>query len=290
METLYFKPKTLEEALALLNQYKTDILIVNGGTDAVLSIVEKKVFPAAILQVSELPGFHEITVAENKVRIGGGVTYNEMLASPLLAGYKGLQEAILHLASPAIRALGTPAGNICTAAPAADGAAMLYALEAEVCLESIEGIRNVPLRDFYVTTSSYSTVRKPEELLTAIEIPVLKDGDGTGYCRLSRRKAQDIGKVLTGAYLTMTDGRVSRASISLGALNATLVHAAELEKALIGKTGGEAVSYVRATYPVEAKLHKSYFTAYKQDVICPAVARAVEMAVTSAEGGQSWSK
>lgn len=290
METLYFKPNTLEEALALLNQYKTDMLVVNGGTDAVLSIVEKKVSPAAILQVSELPGFHEITAVENKVRIGGGVTYNEMLASPLLAGYKGLREAILRLASPAIRALGTPAGNICTAAPAADGAAMLYALEAEVCLESMEGCRNVPLRDFYVTTSSYSTVRKPEELLTAIEIPALKEGDGTGYCRLSRRKAQDIGKVLTGAYLTITDGRVSHASISLGALNATLVHAAELEKALIGKTGEEAVSYARATYPVEAKLHRSYFTAYKRDVICPAVSRAVEMAVISAEGGQSWSK
>lgn len=284
MDTLYFKPKTLKEALELLNQYKTDILVVNGGTDAVLRIVEKKVSPRAILQVSELPGFHEITIVGGKVRIGGGATYNEMLASPLLGNYRGLREAILHLASPAIRMLGTPAGNICTAAPAADAAAMLYALEAEVLLESLSGSRKVPLKDFYVTTSSYSTLKKPEELVTAIEIPVLKAGDGTGYCRLSRRKAQDIGKVLVGAYLTVVDCRITHASISLGALNATLVHAAEIEKALIGKTIEDAVAYVRTTYPVEAKLHKSYFTAYKQDVVCSAVSRAAEMAIASAEG------
>ena len=178
METRFFRADTLEEALSLLHQYQEGLLIVNGGTDAVLSLTGKKIFPEAILQVSNLPGFHEITAADGRLRIGGGVTYNEMLASPLLSNYHGLQIAISHLASPAIRALGTAAGNICTAAPAADAAAMLCALEAELCLESSGGKRHVALRDFYAPDRSYSTVRRPDELLTAIEIPLLKAGDG----------------------------------------------------------------------------------------------------------------
>ena len=148
METRFFRADTLEEALSLLHQYQEGLLIVNGGTDAVLS-----------LQVSNLPGFHEITAADGRLRIGGGVTYNEMLASPLLSNYHGLQIAISHLASPAIRALGTAAGNICTAAPAADAAAMLYALEAELCLESSGGKRHVALRDFYAPASGRAADR-----------------------------------------------------------------------------------------------------------------------------------
>lgn len=285
METRFFRADTLEEALSLLHQYQEGLLIVNGGTDAVLSLTGKKIFPEAILQVSNLPGFHEITAADGRLRIGGGVTYNEMLASPLLSNYHGLQIAISHLASPAIRALGTAAGNICTAAPAADAAAMLCALEAELCLESSGGKRHVALRDFYAPDRSYSTVRRPDELLTAIEIPLLKAGDGTGYCRLSRRKAQDIGKLLVGVYCSFTEDRISHASISLGAVNASLVHAQVLEHMLVGKTAEEAESCAREIYPVEAKLRESYFKAYKQDVICPAVSRAVSMAAAAAKGG-----
>lgn len=282
MEVQFFCAKTLEEALALLQQYREELLIVNGGTDAVLSITEKKVSPRAILQVSRLPGFHDITAVDGRIRIGGGATYNELLASPLLAGHQGLREAVSHLASPAIRALGTAAGNICTAAPAADAAAMLYALEAEVCLESAAGQRRVALRDFYVADRSYATVRRPDELLTAIEIPALKAGDGTGYCRLSRRKAQDIGKLLVGVYCSFTGSGISHISISLGAVNASLVHARALEETLVGKTAAEAVACARETYPVEAKLRESYFKAYKQDVICPAVSRAIAMAAATA--------
>lgn len=288
METQFFRANTLEEALSLLHQYQGDLLVVNGGTDAVLSITGKKVSPKAILQVSGLPDFHDIAAVDGCLRIGGGVTYNEMLASPLLSGYHGLQAAISHLASPAIRALGTAAGNICTAAPAADAAAMLYALEAELCLESAGGKRRVALRDFYMPDRSYATVRRPDELLTAIEVPLLRDGDGTGYCRLSRRKAQDIGKLLVGVYCSFHDGKVTHAFISLGAVNASLVHAQTLEEMLIGKTAAEAVACCRDTYPVEAKLRESYFKTYKQDVICPAVSRAVAMAAAAAKGESSW--
>lgn len=285
LETVFVKPQTLKKAFSLLNQYGSKALVVNGGTDAVLQLVEKKVAPDAIIHISELPGFHDITVYQDKILIGGGVTYNELLANPVMSEYTGLREAVMHLASPPIRAVATPAGNICTAAPSADCATMLFALRAVVHLASESGTRIIPLSEYYVST--YKTVRKSEELVTAIQIPRLMEGDGTGYCRLSRRKAQDIGKVLVGAFVHMEGNQIQDISISLGALNPCVVHATQLETLLLGKTPRESEELCAATFPVEAKLRESYFKAYKQDVVSAAVTRAVKMAINSAKGGQA---
>ena len=116
MDMLFLRPSTQEEALALLTQYKQDAMIVAGGTDAVLRLTQKKTAPAVILSLDAIPERHEIAASDDTVRLASGVTYNELLASDVLRLYRGLREAVLHLASPAIRAVATPVGNICTAA------------------------------------------------------------------------------------------------------------------------------------------------------------------------------
>lgn len=284
MGTEFYRPSTKAEALELLCKYGKDILVVNGGTDAVLAVVEQKAAPKAIMHISSLPGFHEIKEEGGFLHIGGCATFNEILACSAAAKYQGLVEAINRLASPSIRVVGTAAGNICTAAPAADCAAMLYSLNAQVVLESTKGTRTVALKDFYVTTSSYTTVREADELVTEILVPSLQKNEGTGYFRLSRRKSQDIAKVIIGARVTVEAGKVTAATIGLGALNATLVHAAEMEQKLVGMTTQQAFDYAMQTFPAEAKLHKSYYTEYKKDVVSAAVARALEKAMNNAEG------
>lgn len=134
MDMLFLRPSTQEEALALLTQYKQDAMIVAGGTDAVLRLTQKKTAPAVILSLDAIPERHEIAASDDTVRLASGVTYNELLASDVLQLYRGLREAVLHLASPAIRAVATPVGNICTAAPAADCTTMLFALGASAVL------------------------------------------------------------------------------------------------------------------------------------------------------------
>ena len=221
-------------------------MIVAGGTDAVLRLTQKKTAPAVILSLDAIPERHEIAASDDTVRLASGVTYNELLASDVLRLYRGLREAVLHLASPAIRAVATPVGNICTAAPAADCTTMLFALGASAVLVSNRG--------------------------------------GTGYCRLSRRKAQDIGKILIGCRVRLDGERIAEVSLSLGALNPTVVHAAELEGLLVAKTPEEALALAAVTYPAEAKLRESYYKTYKQDAVCPAVVRALSMALTDAKG------
>ena len=280
MDMLFLRPSTQEEALALLTQYKQDAMIVAGGTDAVLRLTQKKTAPAVILSLDAIPERHEIAASDDTVRLASGVTYNELLASDVLRLYRGLREAVLHLASPAIRAVATPVGNICTAAPAADCTTMLFALGASAVLASNRGERRVPLDAFFVST--YKTIRESDELVTAIEIPALRPGEGTGYCRLSRRKAQDIGKILIGCRVRLDGERIAEVSLSLGALNPTVVHAAELEGLLVGKTPEEALAL--ACFPAQKVREERHKKSYKQDAVCPAVVRALSMALADAKG------
>lgn len=282
MNTQFFKPKTLNEALVLLEQYGSRSFIINGGTDAVLFLADKTVTPEAIIHIADLPDFHAINANENSVYLAGGVTYREMLGSPIIRKYQGLTDAIMHLASPPIRVLATPAGNICRAAPSADCSTMLLALRAKVHLDSIKRKRVVELQDFF--DSIYKTKCEPDEIVTGIEIPALKEGAGTGYYRLSRRKAQDIAMVLIGAYVYLDNGYIKDISISLGALNAYVRHASELEQALMGRTPEDALAHTASVFPVEAKLREDYFMEYKQEVVCTAVTRAVERAIMNAKG------
>lgn len=283
IESEFFRPESLEQALQLLEQYGESAMVVNGGTDAVLSLVEKKVSPRAIIHIARLPKFQEITQDNGVIRIGGGVTYSQMLASTTLRAYRGLTEAVIKLASPAIRAIATPAGNICTAAPSADCTTILLALRAKVHLLSISSERTVALEEFF--TGTYQTVKRPNEVVTYLEIPSLRKDEGTGYWRLSRRKAQDIGKVLVGTRVRVEKGILTDVSISLGALNAYAVRATGLEQALTNKPVAQALAYAANHFPDEASLRESYFKAYKLDVTCTAIERALSMAVADAEGG-----
>ncbi len=283
MDTMFFRPKSEEEALFLLSTYKEKSLIVNGGTDAVLFLKEGKVKAEVIIHVSSIPGFDEINVKDGNLEIGAGVTFASLMANEEAMKFSGLSEAIGHLASPPIRRIATLAGNICTAAPAADGAAISYALGASLRVKSMEGERIIPLSQFYNTATSYSTKLRKDELVTAILIPTLEKGEGSAYTRLSRRKAQDIAKIMVGARIRLENGRIAKASISLGAVNAQLVHAETAEKALVGMNREEAITYALSTFPPEAKLHASYYTEYKKEVLPGAMAETIRKAFDSAQ-------
>lgn len=278
----FYRPTTLNEALALLSECGEKAAVVNGGTDIVIDISKKKIAPEAIIYVGAIEGFEVLSVGSEKVSIGGAVTYRQMLNCEEFQEYKGLVTAISGLGSPNIRNMGTPAGNICTAAPAADCATMLMAMGAEVVLANSEGERTVELKDMFLGRGK--TQCGPKDLVKEITFSALEEGEGTGYFRAARRKAQDIGKVLAGVRVKVKDGKIEDAKFSLGSLNANIVRAYSLEEAVKGMECGEALEYVRTNFPEEAGLRESYFKEYKLAVTTAVIAKAFERALEDAEG------
>ncbi len=276
----FYKPNNLPEALELLEEYGDKAAVVNGGSDIIIDISKKKISPEAIIYINDLPEIKSIIQSEDNVVIGGAVTYDEISDNHICRQYAGLMKAISSLGSPAVRSVATPAGNIGTAAPAADCATMLLALRSVITVENIHGKRTVPLKNFYLGRNH--TVLDKNEIITSISFPALHEGDGSGYCKVARRKAQDIGKVLVGTYVNIEGDTIKDAAISLGALNATIVRASSLEEAIRGKKIEEAKEYLKETFPEEAGLRDSYFRAYKETVTRAVIAKSFSRAVCDA--------
>lgn len=281
--SVYFKPKTVEELIELLDQYGDKAKIVNGGTDAVESIHTGHIQPEAIILMRDMDELKKIEVVDNVIHIGGAVTYRQMLEHPAIQKIKGMMEAVGALGSTPVRVVATPAGNLGTAAPSADCTTMLMGMAAKVHVVSkAEGERVIPIEEFFVKT--YVNVLKPQDLIREITFDQPGANTGTGYIRLTRRKAQDIGKVLVSATVSVENGKCTKAIIGLGALNATAVRGTSIEEGLVGLNKEEARAFCRENFPKEAGLRPSRFTHYKELTTPIAVERAVMMAWEEAEG------
>ena len=181
-------PTSLKEALALLEKHQ-GALLISGGTDVM--VVKKEAEHVIFLnQIEELKHVEEAKEAahgKSILRIGAGVTYAHMLSHPLIP--KVLKQAVLGIASPAIRNIGTMAGNICNASPAGDTLPVLYALDAKVIIHGNEAgkmnTRKVPIEAFIQGIRKIDL--KPTELVAAIEIPI------EAYEKMNRCADEKVG-------------------------------------------------------------------------------------------------
>jgi CO/xanthine dehydrogenase FAD-binding subunit len=285
-QTEFFKPGTLAAALDLLDQYREGAVIVNGGTDIVERIAHGGVKRAAIIYIHDIPELRQIAEGDGCVRIGGAVTYKEILASPLCCQFGALKQAVKEIGSPSIRVRGTPAGNIGTAVPAADCNAAMMALDGDVVAASKQGERIVKLSDLIVDYRK--TVLAANELIREIRLPVVPGGKtASAFLRLTSRKGQDIAQASAAVRLTVDGDVCSNAVIAMGSVSRVTVRAYSLEKAVVGKTVADAVAHVKTMVPAEVALRSTdnpAFAArptaeierqYKESVIGVIVSRAM---------------
>ncbi len=284
-KTEFFNPRTFKETIDILDSYKDEVIIINGGTDIVEKINDRKVNSNVLVYIQNVSELREIREEDNYVIIGGAVTYTNILESALCKKLPALIDAVEQVGSPAIRNVGTLAGNIGTAAPAPDGCIALLALEAEVVLSSKEKERQLNLTDVFV--DKYKTVINSNEIIKEIRIPLSKLNRQSAYKRMARRKAQDIGKILVGVSLEVEDGICTEIRIALGALNTTPFRVHSLESMLTGLDIEEGLNRLSGVFPVEAKPRESRFKAYKEVVTSVILKRAIRTAWERIPGGEN---
>jgi carbon-monoxide dehydrogenase medium subunit len=234
----YFQPISIDEALEILAEYKERARIVAGGTDLILEMeagLRKDV--QALIDVTRIPGLDQISLDENNViHLGPMVTHNHVVASKLLREQAiPLAEACWLVGAPQIRNRGTVAGNLITGSPANDTISPLMAMNASVTLQSKKARRTVPMAEFFKGVRK--TVLAADEMLVDIQFPALdpKVQRGTFY-KSGLRRAQAISVVNLSAILAYEGTSIKEASITLGSVAPTIVHADEAEAFLVGKT------------------------------------------------------
>lgn len=234
----FFAPDTLEEALALLSQNKADCAIVAGGTDIVLELNERKINPAAIIDITRLKSLKYIRAEDGVVRIGALTTFTDMEENEYLKeNVKVLNRAAALMGSPQIRNLGTLGGNIVTSSVAGDGLAACVTLDADVTIASQRGTRVVKLNDFLDGEgASGRNAIEADELLTEISFPMPGKNTFTAFYKLAKRKSLAIS-VIGGCLVVSVDdsGVCTHISMRAGALGRYPMRFKTSEEHLLGK-------------------------------------------------------
>ena len=283
----YFTPKDLPEAVELLAEYNAGARIIAGATDLILEL-ERGQRPGieVLIDITRIPGLAEIRVDDDGfVHMGPLVTHNHCAGSQLLQERAfALARACWEVGAPQIRNRGTVAGNLITASPANDSITPLMGLGASVRLVSSRGEREVELGKFY--TGVRKTVMEPDELLTEISFPLPEDGTRSTFFKLGLRRAQAISVVNVAVVLGLEQERVRHASITLGSVSPTIIHASQAEEFLIGKVlhediiGQAADLAAAAAAPID-DLRGS--AAYRREMIRTGTRRALRQLAEGSE-------
>lgn len=232
----YYSVSSLDEALALLDEYQHRARIVAGGTDLIIEM-ERGQRPElqVLIDITRVKGLDRISLNAGKIVLGPLVTHNHVVGSRLIRRRAlPLAQASWEVGAPQIRNRATIAGNLITASPANDTITPLLALGAELKLASVDGERSIALADFY--TGFRQTALRPNELLSSISFPALDEQERGVFLKLGLRRAQAISVVDAAVMLRMDDsGAVAAARIALGSVAPTIIPAPLAEQALIGK-------------------------------------------------------
>lgn len=274
---LFLRPRTLEEAVAALGA--PDVQILAGGTDFFPGLGERQV-TTPVVDITAIPELSGVSVTGGEIRIAGGTTWTQLIATPLPACFDALKEAAREVGSIQIQNRGTVAGNLCNASPAADGVPPLLALDAEIELVSRNGRRRLKLDAFI--TGNRRTERRPDEILSAVVLPRTIEGPST-FLKLGARRYLVISIAMVAAILADDGtGEVAQARIAVGSCSAVARRLPALEQALVGVPFAAGIgrhvapAHLDGLSPIDDVRATA---AYRRDAARTLVARALERCV-----------
>ncbi|MDF2631267.1 MAG: hypothetical protein K0R39_5098 [Symbiobacteriaceae bacterium] len=217
-------PGSLTEALRWLEEHQDRARPLAGATDAMVRVKEGQWRSPIWVEIRRLPELQRMDQADGWVTVGAAVTYGRLLRSELMAQTAPLLAAAARdVGSVQIQAMGTLGGNLGTASPAGDTIPPLFALEAEVGLCSRGGgERWVPVESFFLGPGR--TVRRPDELITAVRFAPQAPGERWKWQKLGLRGAQAISMVSLALRLQPGFARVA-----FGAVGPTVLRARKCE-------------------------------------------------------------
>ena len=237
---MYLRPSSLQEALEALAT--TGGTLLSGGTD-IFPPLSDRPLSGPVIDISGLREIAGIRMTDSYVVFGGRTSWTEIVKSSLPRGFDGLKAAAREVGSVQIQNQGTVAGNICNASPAADGVAALMALDAEVTLTSRSGSRHIALTDFVL--GNRKTVRRPDELLTSVQIPRRLEDAASSFLKLGSRRYLVISIVMVAANLvTDAQGMIREALICVGSCSPKALRLSALEQTLLGAPARKGISAV----------------------------------------------
>ena len=229
----YHRPQSMKEAFRLMEKYKGRAGYIAGGTDIIVRVKKGAAQPDALIS---LRGINELRGIEHGLGMSFGsmTLICELEKEPVFSkDFPALSQAAAVLASPQIRNAATVGGNLANAAPSADCAPPLLALEAQLSLEGPGGKREVLLDEFFQGPGR--TCRDPMEIITRITLPPLEEKTGMAFLKTGRVN-QDIALTNAAALLVMENGVCRKCRLAVGAVAPVPLRLKRIESEIEGRT------------------------------------------------------
>ena len=250
-----YEANSVEEAVALRLQHP-EAQIIAGGTDVLVQMREGKRAGRALISIFGIDALRGVQLeADGTIRIGSLTSFSHITKDPIIQKYINvLGQAVDLVGGPQIRNAGTIGGNTCNGVTSADSASTLFAWDAVVELTGQNGIRRLPIRDFYLKAGVVDL--KPDEIQTAILIPkAAYEGYFGHYIKYAMREAMDIATTGCSVNVKLSEDKktIEDARIAYGVAGPIPMRAETAEAAAKGQ-------------PVSKETESAFAKAVLQDV------------------------
>ena len=215
-----YEAESVNHAVALRLEHP-EAQIIAGGSDVLVQIREGRRAGKELISIYTLDELRGVSIdAEENIRIGSLTSFSHITRDPIIQKYINvLGEAVDQVGSPQIRNIGTIGGNTCNGVTSADSASTLHALEAVVELTGRNGVRRIPIKDFYIKAGTVDIRAEEGEIQTAILIPKSSYENTCGhYIKYGLRNAMEIASLGCSVNVRLSEDKktIDRCRIAYG--------------------------------------------------------------------------
>ena len=283
----YHSPRTLDEAVALLQKLGPEAKLLSGGQSLIPMMKLRLLSPEYIVDINRIPNLDYITESDGHLKIGALAREHELESSEVVKQkFPILADTAKVIADPLVRSQATICGNLAHGDPANDHPATMLALGATVVATGPNGQREIGIEDFF--PGLFTTALEPEEILTEIRVPTPPPRSGGAYLKLER-KVGDFATAGVAVQITLDEsGACKRAGIGLTNVGMTPIKAKQAETFLNGKQLDDAAIQQAAELAAADSQPMDDIRGsadYKRDLVRVLTARALTTALNRAKGG-----
>jgi carbon-monoxide dehydrogenase medium subunit len=288
----YHVPDTVDAAIALLERYDGDALVVGGGTDLLLDIAQGRAqAPEAMVDPTRIPGLDGIGREDGFIVIGCGATHSAITRSRDIVEHGTcLAESCGVIGGPQVRNVATLAGNIAHALPAGDGTIGLLTLAGEIETADAGGRRWMPLADAFLGPGR-SAIDHHRSLLTRMRFRPAGTSEGSAFFRVMRPQGVALPMISMAAWLQFgADGTVAAARVAIAPAGPVPCLSAAAGAVIVGKAPSASRFALAAEAALEAislrdSKHRAS-RAYREDMVRGHLPRVLAVAAERAAGGR----
>jgi len=214
------QPRSLPEAVELLQKHGDDARAIAGGTTLVILMKQRALHYPYLVDLQTIPGLNEIKKESDGVRVGALTTHRMVeLSTVIRQAFPVVAEAFSHIGNVRVRQTASIGGNLAHADYRLDPPPPLLVLGASVSAFGPKGSRTIELKDFF--RGMYETALEPGEILTGVKIPAPAAGSRAVYLRYSALAANDWPCLGVAAFLRRENQRCQELRLALGGVAPT---------------------------------------------------------------------